>query len=111
MRTIHTLYHALNHRLSHLQYSEEGYDVVQIFYPPSSGEAFATGVQKAKQLTAGRHSAISYALITFGIDFAHFDAVTAAFGAEKLKVVIHNCPVAESAKGLLVEDSTARHIP
>ncbi|PSR75864.1 hypothetical protein PHLCEN_2v8778 [Hermanssonia centrifuga] len=86
------------------QFSEEGYDVVHILFPPNAESPLVNAVQEANQLAKNRADHY-WALITYGADSVLLRTVTGQFDRQNLKVCVHFCPAASDGDGLVANNT------
>ncbi|KAH7928548.1 NTF2-like protein [Leucogyrophana mollusca] len=93
------------------QFSQEGYNVVHIVYPPSPDTSFRETLKdaEAKIIALGA----DWGLISYGL--ATKDAETLlsrlALSIADMKACVHYCPDAEGSRGFLAKDNQSRHVP
>jgi len=93
------------------QFSQEGYNVVHVAYPPTANEPFKASLQAAEK--AILELGVDWALISYGL--SHHDAGTLlqvlALCLADIKAVVHYSPTSKVSKGFLAKDSEGRIIP
>ncbi|KAH8102552.1 hypothetical protein BXZ70DRAFT_789880 [Cristinia sonorae] len=90
------------------QFSEEGYDVVQIAYHPGSGriDFDDTFGSVQKDIDAD----VDWALITYGVRVSDLPLFGSAI-PQGLKACVHFCPAADRAEDLLLRFPGGEHVP
>ena len=85
------------------QYTEEGYDVLHIPYPPIAEESFAEELEVMNEAMPTHCKSSTWGLITYGISGEHIASVVHAFAVSKLKAIAHYCPIVSNAAPLLFQ--------
>lgn len=98
----------LNCRADWLQFAQEGYNVVHVFYPiDHPSKAFEAAQTHILELGS------DWALLSYGLLPKDASSLVShsALSMADLKACIHFCPVSDSPKGYLIHDEGKQYIP
>jgi len=92
------------------QFSEEGYTVIQVFYPPQDSQPFTHTLETVftSELAA---STSGWGLITYGINPGDLSTLSGNLPTTSLKACVHYSPQVDVHDGLLLRYEDATYIP
>ncbi|KAI0375273.1 hypothetical protein BV20DRAFT_960376 [Pilatotrama ljubarskyi] len=90
------------------QLSEEGYSVIQVPYPSEVDGNLHRSLSEAKNEL---HKADDWALVTYGFTSGNASSMIEALVPEKLRALVHYCPVVDTGNALLHEAVNGTVVP
>ncbi|KAJ3549651.1 hypothetical protein NM688_g5159 [Phlebia brevispora] len=92
------------------QYSEEGYNVMHVSYPPMDGNSFAKTLLEAVVICEQQSKSGDWAFLSFGIEDDDLNTLVHYFklNGQGLKTAIHYCPKILNAEKLLLKDDSGK---
>ncbi|KAH7910886.1 NTF2-like protein [Hygrophoropsis aurantiaca] len=93
------------------QFSQEGYNVVQIVYPPPPGTSFKETLKVAEEKIIAFGA--DWGLISYGLATKDAELLLSrlALSIADLKACVHFCPDADGSRGFLAKDNQSRYVP
>ncbi|KII93885.1 hypothetical protein PLICRDRAFT_408471 [Plicaturopsis crispa FD-325 SS-3] len=93
------------------QFSEEGYSVIHVVYPPAPETSFQESLKDAEKEIFNLGA--DWSLITYGLRSKDARTLLSLFALSlaDLKACVHYCPVSQSGKGFLVRDGEMKYYP